>query len=397
MQRRNLRTFWIEGGIWGAAESLSTPFISLYALAFGATSAQIGLLSSFASLLAGLGLWPGAWLGGRWSHKLVAALTYKMLYILMPATMALLPLLFRGEAIVYGVIVLYAFQLFFCSAGIPSWTVVAGTIVPRQIRGRYLSFRSGLQTLAALLLVPAVGALIRVLPAPAGYQIAFVAAAIVGTISTLLYLRLPDPDRTSGDGGKPVGFWREVRQARDFLLFIGAAVAWTLSLTIAEPFYNVFMVRQLGLDTGTIALLASVTTASRLVAFRVFGLLSDRIGEKRTLVIAGLLAPFGRIAYLLVTSAWHIAPITAYSGFFLGGFDLIAFNTFLAVAPVERQAQYNALYRTLVAVGSFTGPLIGGALYGRFGFHANLLLSAAGMLATAGVYGWLAVRRAQMR
>ena len=95
-QRRNLRTFWIEGGIWGAAESLSTPFISLYALAFGATSAQIGLLSSFSSLLAGLGLWPGAWLGGRWSHKLVAALTYKMLYILMPALMALLPLLLLG-------------------------------------------------------------------------------------------------------------------------------------------------------------------------------------------------------------------------------------------------------------------------------------------------------------
>jgi len=311
----------------------------------------------------------------------------------MPATMALLPLVFRGEAIVFGVIILYAFQLFFNSAGLPSWTVVAGVIVPRQIRGRYLSFRSGLQTLAALLLVPSAGALIRALPAPAGYQIAFVAAAIVGGISTVLYLRLPEPDQAEGDGSRPDGFWRGVRQERDFLLFIAAAVTWTLSLTIAEPFYNVFMVRQLGLDTATIALLASITTASRLIAFRVLGPLSDRIGEKRTLVYAGLLAPFGRIAFLFVQSPWQIIPIAAYSGFFLGGFDLIAFNTFLAVAPLDRQAQYSALYRTLVAIGSFTGPLIGGALYGRFGFTANLVVSAAGMLATAGAYGWLVVRQ----
>jgi len=391
-QRRNLQTFWIEGAVWGAAESLSAPFISLYALAFGASSSQIGLLSSFAALLTGLGLWPGAWLGGRWGHKLVAILMYKLLYILMPATMALLPFLFQGEAIVYGVIVLYACQLFFNSAGLPSWTVVAGAIVPRHIRGRFLSFRSSLQTLAALILVPIAGALIRVLPSPSGYQIAFIAAAVIGVISTVLYARLPEPEHTAESRSRTGSFWRGVRQERDFMLFISAAVAWAMALTIAEPFYNVFMVRELGLDAAAIGILASITTASRLVAFRVFGPLSDRIGEKRTLVYAGLLAPFGRVAFLFVESPWQIIPISAYTGFFLGGFDLIAFNTFLAVAPVDRQAQYSALYRTLVAVGSFTGPLIGSVLYTRFGFKANLVLSAIGLLATAGAY-WMAAGR----
>ena len=133
-QRRNLRTFWIEGAVWGAAESLTAPFISLYALSFGASSAQIGLLSSFASLLTGLGLWPGAYLGSRWGHKLVAILMYKSLYILMPAAMAILPLALHGEVIVHGIIVLYALQLFFNSAGLPSWTVVAGAIVPTRAR-----------------------------------------------------------------------------------------------------------------------------------------------------------------------------------------------------------------------------------------------------------------------
>jgi len=392
-QRRNLRTFWIEGAVWGAAESLTAPFISLYALSFGASSAQIGLLSSFASLLTGLGLWPGAYLGSRWGHKLVAILMYKSLYILMPAAMAILPLALHGEVIVHGIIVLYALQLFFNSAGLPSWTVVAGAIVPRHIRGRYLSFRSASQTLMALLLIPLAGFLIRTLPQPGGYQICFVAAAVIGVISTALYARLPEPDRTSEVGGRFGGFWRTVKQDREFLLFIAAAVAWTLSLTVADPFYNVFMVRQLGLDTAAIGILASITTASRLIAFRVFGPLSDRIGEKRTLVYAGLLAPFARIAFLFVRSAWHIAPISAYAGFFQGGFDLIAFNLFLAVAPVERQARYSALYRTLVALGSFTGPLIGGQLYGRFGFSANLLVSAAGLLVTAAVYWLAAVRR----
>jgi MFS family permease len=392
-QRRDLRIFWIEGGIWGAAESLTTPFISLYALSFGATSAQIGLLSSFASLLTGLGLWPGAYLGSRWGHKLVAILTYKLLYILMPAAMALLPLVFRGEAIIYGIIALYACQLFFNSAGIPSWTVVAGYIVPRDIRGRYLSFRSSLQTLMALLLVPLVGALIRVLPASSGYQISFAAAAVIGIISIVLYARLPEPEATSNAAGPDAGFWRAVRHDRGYLLFIAAAIAWALSLTIVEPFYNVFLVRELDLDTGTIALLASITTASRLIAFRVFGPLGDRIGEKRALVYAGILAPLARIAFLFVRTAWHVAPVSFYAGFFQGGFDLVAFNLFLAVAPTDRQAQFNALYRTLVAVGSFTGPLIGGMLYERFGFHANLLISAAGLLGTAATYWLLAVRK----
>jgi MFS family permease len=310
----------------------------------------------------------------------------------MPAAMALLPLLLRGEAIVYGVIVLYAFQLFFNSAGLPSWTVVAGAIVPRHIRGRYLSFRSALQTLMALLLIPLAGALIRALPSPGGYQVSFVAAALIGGISTVLYARLPEADRTPAGGDRTGRFWRAVGRNREFLLFIVAAVAWTLSLTVAEPFYNVFMVRQLGLDAAAIGILTSIATASRLIAFRVFGPLNDRIGEKRTLIYAGLLAPLARIAFLFVRSAWHVAPISAYAGFFQGGFDLIAFNLFLAVAPIEEQAQYSALYRTLVALGSFTGPLIGAQLYGRFGFHANLLVSAAGLLATAVAY-WLAAVR----
>src|SRR5690606_19781564 len=63
--RRGMRTGIVEGIYASISDNLAGPFLSLYALALGATHTQIGLVSALPALI-GTGLQlPAAWLGER--------------------------------------------------------------------------------------------------------------------------------------------------------------------------------------------------------------------------------------------------------------------------------------------------------------------------------------------
>ncbi len=157
---------------------------------------------------------------------------------------------------------------------------------------------------------------------------------------------------------------------------------------LANPFYSVYMVRQMHLSERTIGLLAAVTTLASLVGLRVMGALSDRKGHKQAIILSSLglalVSPF----WFLVRSAWHVVPLNALFGFSEASLMMAQTNLNLAIAPEEQRARYRAIFMAITtSVGAFM-PLIAGRVFDHYGFRPNLIASSLGYL----LYAFLVAR-----
>jgi MFS family permease len=394
-QQRGMRLFWIDGLITSAGDSFYATFLTLYALAFGATAVQIGLMTSAGGLVGALALLPGAYLCRRWGRaKPLVLLFYKGGSYAAIFGLVFVPYLLAGQAAVAAIVVLYVL-LYLCSyLGVRGWIAIAGALVPDGVRGRFFASRSLVQSLAAFLMVPLAGRIVEWGGFPRGYQLDFFVCALLGSSAILVFRHIPEQSQPP----QPRMPWADLGQAfrgqPAFRFFCLVSVGWTLSLAVADPFFGVYMVRELHFDAGTIAVLASVLTLGGLIGYRVVGRLHDRRGEAWVLLMAGLLIPLARFAWLFVSTAYQVVPVYIYSGFVLAGYNIVLLSMLLLLTTEETRASYSGAHRTLVAVASFVGPLLGAALYERLGFDANLIASGCGLLASTALF-WAGVVRPQ--
>ena len=159
----------------------------LFALAYGATNAQVGQLAAIASLLAMAALFPGArtipFFGGR---KRVVLLFAGGLARIALVALACLPWLAHDPArAILAIILLNGLISFPNSFSGPAWTSLIVDIVPAHMRGRFFAHRGQAINLVTLSVVPFAGWLIKagngVTGQPfAGYQLVFVLAFVDG-------------------------------------------------------------------------------------------------------------------------------------------------------------------------------------------------------------------------
>ena len=97
-QRRNLTLFFFDGLFSAASDKIILTYLTIYLLALGASSQQIGLLSSLSNLAAALLLLPAAMLVERTGERKKTTLWASGGSRLMLLLIALLPLIFIPTA-----------------------------------------------------------------------------------------------------------------------------------------------------------------------------------------------------------------------------------------------------------------------------------------------------------
>src|ERR1700690_1187942 len=129
--KHNLTCFFSDGLFASASDNIIITYVTLYILTLGATGAQIGLMSSFSSLVSALLLLPGAFLVERYGHRKEFTMAFgggmARLAILL---MALLPFFVPGTAIVWVAIALSVTRDSFGNLSFPAWVSCASDIVP---------------------------------------------------------------------------------------------------------------------------------------------------------------------------------------------------------------------------------------------------------------------------
>jgi MFS family permease len=389
-----LRFFWLDGVFASFSDNIIVSFIGVFVLAYGATNGQIGLTTAIANLFAVLALFPGAAASDKSpNRKRLVLVTGGGIGRLFIIPLAVLPFFGLGaQTAIWVIILINAVRSFMGSYANPAWTGIVADLVPADRRGRYFSERSFTMGIAALVVTSLGGVMIRRLNGVGGaeffgFQTAWFAAFAFGVLSTISFSRIPDRrPAATGEKTEMKPLRVVLRGHPIFVAFLFGALVWNLSIQTAAPFFNIFLINELGGTVQTVGLTAGLTSVAGLVGLLVFGRRSDRKGSLSVIRESGAVIPLLPIAWSLATETWHVYLIVAVAGFAWAGYNLANFNLLLELAPPEARARSVALYQTVVFAAAVVGPLLGGVLIDLLSYRTVFLATGIGRLVGIGLF-----------
>lgn len=386
---RSLRHSLKDAAAFAAMTGIGETYLSAFAIALKATTAQIGLLASLPPLLASLVQLFSAWLGRATRQRRMIMLVGATIQALAWLPVLALPLAFPDAAVplLIASVVVYHSGAHLAA---PQWASIMGDLVPARRRGRFFGLRTRivmLTTFASLLIGGLVLQLFSASGNPlAGFALLF-AIAFVARLVSVQYLARMTVDATlehSGDGSFARGWLRRLRGSNAVRFSIFFALM-QFGVAIASPFFTVYMLRDLNfsylqftLNSGT-AILAQFLTLSQ------WGRISDVFGNRRILVVTGLLIPLMPLLWTFSPNFYYLVAIQALSGFSWAGFSLSAGNFIYDLVAPSRRASYLAVHNVLAHTGIFAGAMLGGYL-GTI-MPTRVELFGAGFSWISGLYG----------
>ncbi len=398
MRRVGLRWLWLDGLFSTISDNFHAAFVPLFALAYGATKAQIGLLASVANGLGMIAFLPGARAAECRARRkpLVLAggggVSRLMLLLLAASPFAGL----EPGAMVTAIIALNGVRSFAGNFSNPAWTTMVADLVPPAIRGRYFSGRNVAMALSALIAAPLAGRLALELNRNgshvAGYQTVFILAALAGLIATLSFARIPEHGvrRAPHSASQMRSVLALLRSNPTFAGFAASAFAWNFALQIAGPFFNPFIVTDLeGGSTTVVGLAAGSFSLSTLLGQRFWGPLVDRKGNLAMLRLTGLIIPLAPAGWALARAPWHLYLLEVFAGFAWAGYNLANFNLLLELSPARERPSATAIYHTAVFASAVLGPVVGGVFAEAIGYRACFAASAVGRTIATMLMIWL--------
>ena len=383
--QHNLRWFFFDGILGAGQDGIILPYLSIYLLALGATSGQIGLMTALASLSATLLLLPGAMLSERFHRRKIFVLfggggITRFMYLMF----GIIPFLFKGPSAIYIMIIAKVIADGFGNFSYPPWISLTGDIIPLEFRGRYFGSRNLFMAVSGMLATVMIGEVISLSSSIIGYQFAFGTAALLGITASFCFSRIAEPPMPLGkeqpQGITIASLIEPLKKDRSFLTYVSFCVIWNFSIQIVGPFFTVYMVQGLNGTAKDVGLFSIVATLAGLPALRFFGRLSDRWGPRRVMLTTGLLIPIIPWIWILVRNPLQGILINVPAGLIWAGFNLAAFNYLLSLAPTQNLARYTGLLQVAITIAIATGAAFGGLIVTHFGYVPLFILSGAGRL-----------------
>jgi MFS family permease len=389
--RSSLKASTIDGVFSAIFGSITTGvLLSNFLLELGATSVEIGMLSSF-PMLVNLLQPLGAYLG----DKCTSRLGY-LLWIFSPSRLLWLILVLgiwasskgylTSHQLIYSTLAIVLVTHVMGSLGSPAWVSWMAFLVPRQLRGRYFGFRNSAASLMNLLGIPLLGLVVSAWPGGTieGYAAILLLGVIFGAISLVCQFFMADvnprlqaleailssgkDDDTSSSSLSPlIGFDLTIFKETNFLWFLLYFSLWMFAVNVSNPFFNLYMLDNLEIDVSWVTIYNSFTAGANLLMLLWWGKLADRIGNRLILLLVGMVVAVTPILWLLAgsdrISLWVWLPLLHLIG---GGtwaaIDLCSNNIQMDVVPQRNQASYFAIAAAVSGVAGAIGTTAGGFL-----------------------------------
>ncbi|OIO27123.1 hypothetical protein AUJ14_00260 [Candidatus Micrarchaeota archaeon CG1_02_55_22] len=344
----------------GFGDSYRAPF----ALALGASAAQVGLLTSIPQLLASL--------AQPFAYKFNYAFTNRKKFVLDMVTLHALAwplMLFIPLALsdfkVEALIALASLYAVFGAIANPAWSSWMAELVPEEKRGGYFGKRNEI-LVAALLVSMIAGGVILGFAQNAlfwGFGILFVTAFIARLVSRHYLSKMIEPlpleARVPYFG--PIDYFRRDRRhpMKTFTLFLFFT---NFTVNVAAPFFVVYMLRDLGFDYFTFTFIISAGMVARFLSNSYWGKLTDKYGNRIILRATGILIAVVPFLWLFTPDYRVLALVEMFSGFAWAGFELATFNYIISVNSREKTANMVANHNFYNGLGIVAGAAIGSLL-----------------------------------
>jgi len=361
--QRSLHYSNMEGAFANAAGNITGSYTTPYALALKATNAEIGFLNALQNLAATFAQIPGArlsaWLGSRKSAWFLSHIFQRIFWI----PIILLPFIGASNPVLFLIIMLTVVSFFANMRG-PAWSSLMGDLVPKHKWGKYFGWRNTILGIAGLIAILAAGQILIWF----GFSILFTVALVLGFLSIYFFMKMYEPGfrreyhYTHTIRLSPREWVKSLNLHKNFAYFTLYMTAVRFAENIASPFFAVYQLRYLNVGYGWYAALIVVEALVMIFSQPYWGRLCDKVGDRKIMVVTGILICFVPFFYLFVTNPYEIVFVGMFSGFAWAGFGITTFNFMLAASPAEKRAEYTANFSFFTGLGVVFGSLAGGVL-----------------------------------
>lgn len=254
--------------------------------------------------------------------------------------------------------------------GIP-WADVTAKVVPHSRLGTFWALRNALGGVLAL----GAGLVLRRLldsdiPFPANFATAFAIGTVLLMMSYTSFSFVKEPPgvvsskQSLGGMFKRIpGLLREDASLRRYLRvrFIG------LTAMLAEPFYALHAIQNLGAPASALGLYVIATTAVSVIANFALRVPADRGRNVTVLQIGYLFVVLAPLAAALITDWRAYSMVFMFTSVANAAVGIAAWNLLYALAPAGERAMYIGLSNTVLALPSLA-PIVAGSIAMLLGY-----------------------------
>ncbi|MBG6233900.1 MFS family permease [Pedobacter sp. CAN_A7] len=351
-------------------------FLVSMALLLGANNLEIGILAAlpmFTNIFQLLSIY----LVGKYNNRRAVTVYCAFLARIPLIIIGILVLTTAQSSIAILIFFLFFYYLFGSIAG-PSWNSWMKDMIPESKLGNYFSKRGRYnQTLNVVLsillalLMDFINNFYKEYELQT-YAIFFIIAGIIGSIGGYVLSYAPEPQSYLSNT-KILSLFKRPLANLNFRRLLIFNSAWAFSISLATPFFTVFMLKSLGLPISYVISLSIIAQLFSILTIRTWGKFSDRYSNKSIISIS---API----YIICIIGWCFVGIYSryylniallvvlhiFTGIATAGINLSITNMGLKLSPNKDAIVYLSIKNIITSVFSSLGPLIGGLLADLF-------------------------------
>ncbi|WP_299024754.1 MFS transporter [uncultured Thermanaerothrix sp.] len=383
IQQRNFRNVELDAIAVGLANA-AAPFLPVFLTRLGASSFQVGLLSSLPALTGLILALPMGQFLQRQRNIVRWFSLSRMGYILGYGLIGVLSLLMPSGFRVVGILLLWALATIPQTMLSITFSVVMNAVAGPHHRFDLMTRRWSILGVTTSVAVFLIGQLLDRIAFPLNYQVVFTVLGLAGILSyyfssQIVLPDMPVPDEPEARGLKErlAAYLHILRNERAFLSFVARRFIFLTGSALVTPIFPLYFVRVVHASDGWIATINTAQTAILMVGYFFWSAQSRRRGTRWIL----LWTTFGVGVYpVLVALTTRVELITLFAGIagiFQAGLNLVFFDELMKRVPIEYSASFVALAQELQYVSSMVAPVLGTSLADWLGLQAALWIGGA--------------------
>lgn len=358
--------YFAQGSIMGYFTALN----ALYLQSFGLDMTRVGLIGTIALIPFVIKIF-----FGMLSDKVnLFGLGYRKPYIILglvvqAVCLLAVPLVNPGENFM-----LYASLAFLMMAGMALYDTctdgLALDTTPREEEGKIQGFMVGGRAIGMVVVSIVIGNIAEYLTWPA----AFIFLAVI----TLIPLPLVFASRESERPNERLFDWKAFSSfKRPMVIALGVLGAlYSLIINGANQLVNPFLEQEFGISLSTAGWVAGVLGLGIVAGSLAGGSITDRIGQRRSVISALLIALVSIACLALIAAPWMVWGLVMIFGFAFGFYETVYFAISMRVTDGRIAATMFSILMAVANIGTGIGLGLTGLMADTLGFRLSFVVIA---------------------
>jgi hypothetical protein len=383
MNRRNFINVQVDALGVGLA-SAANPFLPVFLTRLGASTFQVGLLTTMPAITGLLLSIPlGQFLQTR--RNIVPWFSAARLTVLSTYAFTGIITFFLPEYLsVIGILGIWALATIPQTILSITFTVVMNSIAGPAGRYELMTHRWSILGFTNAITALIAGQALDAMPFPLNYQVVFIALSAGGLVSYYFssHLSLPDNAQVQDEEvhtfREQAGeYIRRVLEEKPFITFTLKRFVFLTGTVMIAPLLPVYYVRELQATDSSIAFINIAANSTVIIGYFFWMQQSRRRGSRLVLLATTFGVSLFSVMTGLTRQVWPVPLYAAIYGIFQAGLNLVLFDELMKRIPAGYSASFVAVSQSIQYTSSVIAPLFGTWLAWQFGLSVALILGGA--------------------